>query len=49
MATCPVSSSEAVKGTKGSEDFFVCQDDCEACKFYCWKHPEINVVTSQIR
>jgi len=38
-----------IKGTRGSEGFFVCDDDCEKCKFYCWHNPKENVVTSQIR
>ena len=40
--------SHAIVGTKGSEDFFVCKNDCEKCKFYCWKHPEIDVVSEKI-
>ncbi len=39
----------AIIGTPGSEKFFTCHDDCEACKFHCWNHRDINVVTSQIR
>lgn len=39
----------AIKGTKGSKNFFVCSDNCEKCKFYCWHNPEESVVTSQIR
>ena len=39
----------AIKGTEGSDGFFVCKDHCEKCKFYCWNHPDKNVVTSRIR
>lgn len=39
----------AIIGTPGSKKFFVCHDDCDECKFYCWHNPDINVVTSQIR
>lgn len=39
----------AIKGTKGSKRFFVCIDDCEKCKFYCYYHPKRNVVTGVIR
>lgn len=39
----------AIIGTPGSEDFFTCNDECEACNFHCWHNPEVNVVTSQIR
>jgi len=39
----------AIKGTSGSDEFFVCHDNCEECNFYCWNNPEVNVVTSQIR
>lgn len=39
----------AIKGTEGSEDFFVCQDDCQKCGFTCWFNSQMNVVSSQIR
>ncbi len=39
----------AIMGTPGSEDYFVCRDDCRACAFTCWFNSEMNVVTGQIR
>lgn len=39
----------AIKGTPGSEDYFVCKDDCRACAFTCWFNSQMNVVSSQIR
>ncbi len=39
----------AIKGTPGSNKFFVCQDNCEKCNFSCWHNPNIHVVTSKIR
>lgn len=39
----------AIKGTEGSDKFFVCEDNCEKCSFYCWHHSKVNVVTSQVR
>ena len=39
----------AIKGTPGSENFFVCKDNCGECNFYCWHNPNVDVVTSQIR
>jgi ssDNA-binding Zn-finger/Zn-ribbon topoisomerase 1 len=38
----------AIKGTPGSEGYFVCCNNCSKCRFYCWKHPEVNVVTGSI-
>jgi len=39
----------AISGTKGAENYFVCRDHCERCNFYCWRHADVNVVTSQVR
>ena len=39
----------SIKGTKGSESFFVCRDNCEECGFYCWHNPKENVVPSRVR
>jgi len=39
----------AIKGTKNSEDYFVCKDDCRACAFTCWFNSQMNVVSSKIR
>ena len=39
----------AIMGTPGSEDYFVCRDDCRACAFTCWFNSKMNVVTGQIR
>lgn len=41
-------SQHAIIGTPGSKDFFVCKNNCEKCKFYCWKNPEANIVTEKI-
>jgi hypothetical protein len=38
----------AIWGTIGSHNFFTCVNDCEKCKFYCWKNPNVNVVTKTI-
>lgn len=39
----------SIKGTPGTAKFYICQDDCEKCKFYCWHHSKVNVVSGQIR
>lgn len=39
----------AINNTNGSEEFFTCIDYCSKCGFYCYRHPEINVVTQGIR
>lgn len=39
----------SIQGVKGAEEFFVCIDDCEKCKFYCYHNPTVNVVTGRIR
>jgi len=39
----------SIKGTPGTEYFVICNDDCEKCNFYCWTHPNVDVVSSQIR
>lgn len=36
----------AIEGTRGSDKFFKCINDCEKCKFYCWKHPKVNILLS---
>jgi len=38
----------AIKGTPGSEKYFTCSNNCEKCKFYCWYHENINVVSKEI-
>lgn len=39
----------AIKGTPGSENYFVCKDDCEKCRFSCWSNKHIHVVSGVIR
>lgn len=39
----------AIKGTPGSEKYFVCQDDCEKCGFFCWYNRERSIVTGKVR
>lgn len=33
----------AIWGTASSQEFFICCNNCEKCKFYCWKNPNVNV------
>lgn len=39
----------AIKGDIGTEKFYVCPDDCEKCKFYCYHNPNVDIVTGVIR
>lgn len=39
----------AVEGTPGSNKFFRCVDDCEACNYYCYTHPKVNLVFKKLR
>lgn len=39
----------AIKGTPGSEGYFVCRDNCEECEFFCWHNRDRNIVSSKIR
>lgn len=39
----------SIRGTEGTEGFFVCMDDCAKCNFWCYHHPKANVVSGRIR
>lgn len=38
----------AIEGVKGSEKFYKCLDDCQACNFYCWRNRKINICLKEL-